>query len=287
MLLTFLLLSTLVVDFFFFVVRFFAMLYYMMRIKENDTVPLAIPQFLCDENAVGEHLNEHPVLQLLNQYSFLTVVGRAGQGKTSLAVAFLTQKEPQIYRKTHHFMYIFMPSNSIASMKKNPFKKLPEDRFYSELNDATIEDVFHKIDANSKDGKKSILFIDDMTASLKSSVAVQDTLKRLVYNRRHLKLNIIITAQSYVNIPLDIRKNIVNLVLYKPSKKEYELIMSELLEMKKDEALVLMKTIYDKPREFMFLNVEHQRIFRCWDEILFEKGGSEDQIESKNQLELK
>jgi hypothetical protein len=257
-----------------------------MRIKENDVVPLDIPTFTCDTDAVGEHLNNHPVLQLLNQYSFLTVVGRPGQGKTSLAVAFLTQKEPQIYRKTHHFMYIFMPANSVASMKKNPFKKLPEDRFYSELNDATIEDVFHKIDANSKDNKKSIVFIDDMTASLKSSVEVQSWLKRLVYNRRHLKLNIIITAQSYGNIPLDIRKNIVNLVLYKPCIKEYELIMSELLEMKREKALELMKIIYDKPRDFMFLNVEHQRIFRCWDEILFEKGGEENSV-VKNGLELK
>jgi galactokinase/mevalonate kinase-like predicted kinase len=41
------------------------------------------------------------------------------------------------------------------------------------------------------------------------------------------KLNIIITAQSYVNLPLDIRKNIQNLIMFKPAKKELEIVAKE------------------------------------------------------------
>jgi len=69
-----------------------------------------------------------------------------------------------------------------------------------------------------------------MTADLKVSKHVIDTFKKLIYNRRHLKLNIIITVQSFVNIPLDVRKNISNLILFKPSKKEFQLIFDELVE---------------------------------------------------------
>ena len=43
----------------------------MIRIKKNEEIPLDIPQFSCDENAVGEHMNEHPITQLMNVYGFL------------------------------------------------------------------------------------------------------------------------------------------------------------------------------------------------------------------------
>ena len=97
----------------------------------------------------------------------------------------------------------------------------------------SINMVYNNIDKASSADEKTLLFIDDMTADLKKSKFIMETSKRLIYNRRHLKLNIIITAQSYVNMPLDIRKNITNLILFKPPKKEMELIFSEMIESKK------------------------------------------------------
>ena len=240
----------------------------MLSIKKNDPIKLNIPKFLCDDNPVSEELNKHPLTQLLNIYGFLCVIGRAGEGKTSLAISFITQKKPNIYRKTHHHILVMMPENSINSLKDNPFKKLPEDNIFNELNDSTISEVYNKIESYSHDDEKTILFIDDMTASLKATKYIQETLKKLIYNRRHLKLNIIITAQSYCNIPLDIRKNIQNLVLFKPSKKEFELLFDELFESKKDIALNIMKIAYDAKHNFLFLNIPTQRLFKNFDEII-------------------
>ena len=108
-----------------------------------------------------------------------------------------------------------------------------------------------------------------MTASLKSTAFIQQTLKTLIYNRRHLKLNIIITAQSFCNISLDIRKNIQNLILFKPSKKEFELVFEELFESKKDLFLNIMKITYDDDNHnFLFMNVPSQRLFKNFDEII-------------------
>ena len=107
-----------------------------------------------------------------------------------------------------------------------------------------------------------------MTASLKSTSYIQETLKKLIYNRRHLKLNIIITAQSYCNIPLDIRKNVQNMILFKPSKKEFELVFDELFETKKDIALSIMKLAYVDKHNFLFVNVPSQRLFKNFDEII-------------------
>ena len=130
-------------------------------------------------------------------------------------------------------MIILMPSNSIASLKKNPFEVLPSENIYNELTDQTINEIYNKIDGYSAKDEKTLLFIDDMTADLKKSKFIMETLKKLIYNRRHLKTNLIITAQSFTNIPLDIRKNIQNLILFRPSKREMEIVFDELFETKK------------------------------------------------------
>ena len=242
----------------------------MITIKHNPVIKLQIPNFNCDENVVGEHMNMHPLTKLLNVYGFLCIIGRPGYGKTSIAVSLITQKN-KIYRKTHHHLLIIMPENSINSLEKNLFKKINPENIYNELTNSTIADVYNKIEDFSHNDEKTILFIDDQTASLKSSMYIQEILKKLVYNRRHLKLNIIITAQSYCNIPLDLRKTITNLILFKPSKKEFEIVFDELFESKKDIVSKIMKIAYTEKHNFLFLNIPSQRLFVNWDEILIKE----------------
>jgi len=248
----------------------------MIKLIKNKPVKLDIPHFTCDTNCVGEHLKNHPLTELLNVYGFLCVIGRPGSGKTSMTISLITQKANKIYRKTHHHIIIIMPQNSINSLQKNPFKVLPDENIYNDLDDETINDIYNRVDSYSKSNEKTLLFIDDMTASLKKSKFIIDTFKKLVYNRRHLKLNIIITAQSYVNLPLDIRKNIQNLIMFKPAKKELEIVFSELFESKKDRFMDIMRMAYNEKHNFLFLNVPSQRMFKNWDEIIIrEEGDSE------------
>ena len=250
-----------------------------ISIKKNDEIKLNIPNFLCDNDAVGQHLNDHPLTELLNVYGFTCLIGRPGSGKSSMAIALMTQKEPKIYRKTHHHVIIMMPANSIGSLKNNPFKCLPSENIYNELTDQSINMVYNNIDKASSADEKTLLFIDDMTADLKKSKFIMETLKRLIYNRRHLKLNIIITAQSYVNMPLDIRKNITNLILFKPPKKEMELIFSEMIESKKELFQDVMKIAYDSTHNFLFVNIPSQRMFKNFDELIFHEEDSDNELE--------
>jgi len=238
----------------------------MIRIQKNKQIKINIPSFSCDDNAVGEHLDTHPLLKLLNVYGFLAVIGRPGSGKTSLTIALLTQTKPKIYRKTHHHIILFMPKNSIESLKKNPFKGL--EHIYHELTDENITSALAQIKGFSEKGEKTLLFLDDMTAHLKSSMTCIQTLKEMIFNRRHLKLNIIITVQSYTNIPLDVRKNIQNCIMFKPAKKEFQLLFDELFETHKKIAFDIMRMTYDKDHNFLFLNVPNQRLFKNWDEII-------------------
>ena len=253
----------------------------MIKEIKNPELKFTIPKFLCDVDAVGEHLMSHPLTSLLNVYGFLCVIGRPGSGKTSLTISLITQKLPKIYRKTHHHVLILMPENSISSLKNNPFKVLPKENIYNELNDDTMMNIFDKIDSYSKNEEKTLLFIDDMTADLKKSKYIIDVFKKMVYNRRHLKLNIIITAQSYVNLPLDIRKNIQNLIMFKPPKKELELVFNELFENKKNIFLDIMKLAFNDKHNFLFLNIPSQRMFKNWNELIIDEDSDNEEIEKK------
>lgn len=238
----------------------------MITIKKNKPIKLDIPSFTCDYNSVGEHLNKHDWTKFLNIYGFLCIVGRPGSGKTSLAISLISQSKPRIYKKTHNHILVFMPSNSINSLQNNPFEKL--EHKYNELDNSTILDAYDKIDEWSKNKEKTLLFIDDMTADLKKNKFVIDTLKRLIYNRRHLKLNIIITAQIYNNLDLSIRKCISNLILFKSTKSEIKNIFEELIESKKDKFEDVNKIVYNESHNFLFLNVMSQKMFRNFDEII-------------------
>ena len=122
----------------------------MITIKKNKDIPLDIPHFACDENAVGKHLNDHPLTELMNVYGFLCAIGRPGSGKTSLTISLITQKNPKIYRKTHHHIIVLMPQNSISSLAKNPFNKLNPENIYNEINENTINAIYNKIDGFSE-----------------------------------------------------------------------------------------------------------------------------------------
>ncbi len=69
-------------------------------------------------------------------------------------------------------------------------------------------------------------------------------------------------------MPLDIRKCITNLFLYKPSKKEIQIIFEELIESKKTLFHDVMKMTFDSTHNFLFINVPSQRMFKNFDELI-------------------
>ena len=74
--------------------------------------------------------------------------------------------------------------------------------------------------------------------------------------------------QSYKSIPKEVRKLITNAIMFKPSKVEFEVFAEELFEMKREKAIELMNFVYEKPHQYLFLNVESQKMYRGFDEII-------------------
>jgi KaiC/GvpD/RAD55 family RecA-like ATPase len=242
-----------------------------IELKKNPKIDLTIPQFLCDNNPLGDHLNKFDMLKHLNCFGFTGLIGRSGSGKTSMLISFLTGKrDKKIFRKVFDNVVLVMPSTSRSSIKKNPFKDHPEDKMYEDLDLTTINTIYDNLIASSENNETTFLILDDVGASLKNK-EIQKRLRQIIYNRRHLKVHIFILLQSFMSLPKEIRKLFTNVILFKPNKVEFQNLFDELLETKKDLALQVMNFVYDKPHQYLFLNVESQKIYKNFDEILIHK----------------
>jgi len=161
-----------------------------LQIKKNKALKLDIPEFICD-GGLSDHLNEYDMLKHLNAYTFDVLIGKPGSGKTSLMVSLLNGKgKNRVYRKVFNHILVVMPSTSIASMKKNIFEKLPNENMYDELTMDSIEDIYDKLLQSSEENENTLLILDDIGASLKDK-EIQKILKKIIYNRRHLKVKIV------------------------------------------------------------------------------------------------
>ena len=149
-------------------------------------------------------------------------------------------------------------------MKDDLFDRIPDEQKYDEL---TIENL-NDVESNLSEFN-NVMFVDDLTASLKNN-DIKKKLKELVYNRRHKHLSIIFLVQSYLSIEKDIRKLFSNLFIFKCSKNEMATIWEELIEYPKEYILPIMKVVYDKPYNYLFINTDSQRLFKNFDEIIIE-----------------
>ena len=248
-----------------------------LELKHNPKLDLDIPEFLCDENPIGSHLNKYPMLQNLNNYGFNCLLGKPGSGKTSLLVSFLSGKgKKKVLRKSFNNVIVVMPSSSRNSMKKNIFENHDKNKLFETLDYETISKIKNMLHASTANDENSLLILDDIGAVLKSK-EIQKALRLIIYNRRHLKTQIWMLLQSYISCPLEIRKLMTSLFVFKPSKVEFENLARETLEFDRDLALKIMNVAYDKPHQWLMINVESQRMFKGFDEVVVHKDDEEEE----------
>ncbi len=249
-----------------------------IKVIHNKKLDLKIPEFSCD-GSLNENLEKYPMLQNLNGFKFTIIIGKPGMGKTSMLTSWLTGKsENKIFRKVFDNVVAVMPTTSRASMKKNIFKNHPDEKLFDELNNSSISAITFMLEDASKDKKTTLLILDDVGASLKQN-SIQTQLKKIIYNRRHLKVHIILLLQSFISCPREVRKLVNNVVMFKPSKTEAIALFDELFETNKDDTMKLMRFAYKDPHDYLFLNVSNQRIFQNYDEIILKNNNLDYDID--------
>jgi DNA replication protein DnaC len=199
---------------------------------------------------------------------FMAFLGAAGSGKTSAAIAWLCN--PEIYRKKYHHIHIVMPPNSRASLEGDILKNHPPEKLHDDLTLEVLEFVQAYCETESSEKHYTLLFIDDCASSLKNT-NIQKLLSKLVFNRRHLRLSIWIMAQSYNSLPLSLRKNISQAVIFRPrNKRELSTIFDELIYLNKDDQVKVANHVWDTPFNFLFIDTAKGKLHKNFNLLTLE-----------------
>ena len=113
----------------------------------------------------------------------------------------------------------------------------------------------------------TLLLIDDFASELKNGDVLK-LLNSLINNRRHLRLSVIMSVQTYKSIPLSNRKTINILVLFKcTNKAEIKSIWEEMSFLSKDTFFDLLMYVFQKPFDYLVLDRDNNEYYRRWNKI--------------------
>ena len=231
-----------------------------ITIKKNIKPTFEVIGMLCDK-PLSKDLNKYELTRFLNCHSTNLLIGKPGSGKTTLMLALFNK----MLRGCFHNMYLFQPSHSRASMKKDIFEELPDEQKFDELNYDNLLLVLDTI--KSEPEYNHCIIFDDMGAYLKDN-AIRKLLKEIIFNRRHYHISIYFLCQSYLSCEKTIRKLFSNIFVFRVSKNEIETIFEEVVESKKDYIYDIAKIVISTPHQYLFINTDSQRLFKGFDEII-------------------
>ena len=237
----------------------------IIKLKAPTITP---PKMCCDED-LHKKLNDYELTTYLNSHSTNLLLGKPKSGKSSLMWAFLKNKK--LLNGVYHNVYLFQPEHSRASIKGNIFKKHDPTKMFDELTYDNLSEVIQRIKATDPKENNVIIF-DDMASYLKN----KDTLtlfKSLIFNRRHIRTSIFFLNQTYYSVPKELRRLFSNIFLFKVSKNEMKNLFDEVVEDDnvKDLMPILSKVVYDKPYQYLFINTDTQKFYKCFDRIDFDE----------------
>jgi len=234
-------------------------------IKKNSKPTLPVCVMSCDK-PLHEKLNKYEMTKTcLNKHNTFSIIGKPGQGKSSLIYSWFKSKN--MLKKCFNTVFYIAPATSMNSMEDNIFSKLPEDQIFTELNAEVLDEIIERAKAR-EEGDKICIIIDDMASQLKNG-DVQKALKQIAMNKRHLGIYAtFIMSQTWKSVPFEVRRLYSNIILFKVSPDEMETIFTETLPQYKPISSDIQKIVYDKPHEYLVINTESGRLFKKFDELI-------------------
>ncbi len=240
-------------------------MYMSITLKKHQKPDLPLCVMSCDK-PLHEKLNKYEMTKTcMNKHHTCAIIGKPGQGKSSLVYSFFKSKN--MLKKCFDTIFYICPPNSAGSMEDSIFSKLPEDQIFDELTGDVLDTIIQRA-KDREDGDKIAIIIDDMASQLKNG-DVQKALKQIAMNKRHLGIYAtFILSQTWKSVPFEVRRLYDNIIVFKVSPDEMETMFVETLPQYKDYSNAIQKLVYNKPHEYLIINTGSGRLFKKFDEII-------------------
>jgi len=235
----------------------------MKEIKNPEFSP-KIPKFVCDDP-------NNKIPQPFPKSHFnMTLIGRPGSGKSSLATCIIAGKHRghSVYRKQFYNIIIICPEGSLRSLKKNPFKELPSDCIFHAFNLENLNEIYKMVETNAEEEENTLLYLDDLGADFKNGgKQLENLFKRMCFNRRHLRLSIINCIQRLYSVPAGVRAMTSDLIFFKLGKNENKILYDELIDISKDKYAELCKFCFRSKHDCIMVNLNEMEFYRNFNKI--------------------
>jgi len=232
----------------------------MITIKQLKKPKLGDIKMNCDK-VIHKKLTEFPMTNdAWSTNNFTVIVGKMGQGKTSL----LTNLVKNVFNKCFENIYLIMPENSRTSIENDIFTKhLPADQLYDTLTEEGLTEIYERLQESSKEKENSLLIIDDFQAQLKETQIIK-VLQKIVTKMRHLRTTIFLLQQNFQALQKPLRELVSNLIIFNVGKSQLEKIFNEIVQMDKEKYEKLIKIAFVEPHDWILINFHRsKKIIEC------------------------
>jgi DNA replication protein DnaC len=204
---------------------------------------------------------------LWSNTSFNVILGKMGQGKTSL----VTNLIKTVFKKCFHHIIVFIPTTSRESIENDIYgKQLPVEDLYDDLTEETLAEVMDKLEENSSNGEFTLLLIDDFQAALKNPNII-NILQKIVTRMRHLRTSIFILQQNFQKLSKFLRELVTNVITFNVGKSQLDKLFDEIVQLDKNKYQSLIDLAFQNKNDWIAINVNGSRnIYRMFDKINFE-----------------
>lgn len=237
----------------------------MVHIKQLDKPDLGHIKMNCDDT-ISEKLTKYPMIkEAFSTTSFNVICGRMGSGKTSL----LTSLVKKVFKKCFETIYVFMPSNSRASIENDIYgKHLPADQLFDTLTLDNISGVYSALQENSSEGYNSLIIIDDFQVALKDPEILK-VLQKIITKMRHLRCTIFLLQQNFQALAKPLRELASNLIIFNLGKSQLEKVFDEVIQLHKDKYQEIIDISFKDPHDWILINLNKSRsIYRNFDKLV-------------------
>lgn len=220
------------------------------------------------DDIIDEKIMKYPMsADLFARTSFNVILGKMGQGKTSLITNFVKT----IFRRAFEHMIVFIPTGSRKSIENDIYgKHIPDADLYDALTPENLDEVIEKLEENADNGENTLLIIDDFQAALKDP-EVLARLQKIVTRMRHMRTTIFILQQNFQKMAKFLRELVTNVITFNVGKSQLDKLFEETIQLDKNKFQALIDLAFQERNDWIAINVNGNRnIYRMFDKIVLE-----------------